>query len=112
MYYYNENFYSEVEEIIEDLDLDCMDENETLKVENCDLEPIITLTAKLIVDSLENHLEERHSENCAEIEYNRIVAVLKQNIDFDKINSELPKLWYPNNTFETFSKAQLLSFLE
>ena len=87
MYYYNENFYNEVEEIIEDLDLDEMDENSILKVENCDLEPIITLTAELIADSLENNLEERHSENCAEIEYNRIIAVLKKNIDFDKINS-------------------------
>ena len=112
MYYFNDKFYNEVEEIIEDLDLDCMDENATIKVENCDLEPIITLNANLIVDSLENHLEDRYSEYRAETEYKRIVNVLKQNIDFDKINSELPKLWYPNNTFETYSKAQLLSFLE
>ena len=112
MYYYNENFYTAVEEIIEDIDIDCMEENDTIKVENCDLEPIITLTAELIIDSLERNLEERHSEDNANEEYNRIVAVLKQNIDFEKLNSELPKLWYPNGTFETFSKAELISFLE
>ena len=112
MYYYNETFYNEISEIIEEWDFEQVGESFTLKVENCDLEPIITLNAVLIADSLKSDLEERHSENCAEIEYNRIVAVLKQNIDFDKINSELPKLWYPNNTFETYSKAQLLSFLE
>ena len=112
MYHYNDRFYNEISEIIEDWDFEQVGESFTLKVENCDLEPIITLTADLIADSIENHLEERHSEDCAEIEYNRIIAVLKQNIDFDKINSELPKLWYPNNTFETYSKAQLLSFLE
>jgi len=112
MYYYNENFYSEVEEIIEDLDLDGMAENGTIKVENCTLEPIIELSANLIAESLYNDLEERHSEDRSEEELKQIIEVLKQNIDFEKLNSELPKLWYPNNTFETYSKTQLLSFLE
>ena len=111
MYYYKEIFYNEISEIIEDWDFDQVGESFTLKVENCTLEPIIKLTAELIADSLENHLEERHSEDCAEIELKRIITAMKHNIDFEKLNSDMPKLWYPNNTFSTFSKAELLYFL-
>lgn len=111
MYYYNEIFYNEISEIIEDWDFDAIPETETLKVENCTQEPIITLTAEMIADCLENHLEERHSEDNAERELKKIIEVLKQNIHFETVNSKLPKLWYPNNTFTTFSMKQLSSFL-
>lgn len=111
MYYYNENFYYQIADIIEDLDLDAMTETEILKVENCTEEPIITLSARLIADSLESNLEERHSENNADGELEKIIKVLNNNIDFNKINSELPKLWYPNNTFETFTKKQLIDLI-
>lgn len=40
-----------------------------------------------------------------------IIKVFNDNIDFKKINSELPKLCYPNNTFEIYTKAQLLELL-
>lgn len=60
MYYYNENFYYQIEDIIEDLDLETMRETEIIKVENCTEEPIITLSARLIADSLESNLEESH----------------------------------------------------
>jgi hypothetical protein len=109
MYYYNDDFYSDIEEIIEDWDLDEMKEDETIRVENSNLEPIITLTADLIAESLEVHLDERHSELHAEREYKEIVKALNDNIDFDKVNSQLPKLFYPNNTFEVFTKAELIT---
>jgi hypothetical protein len=108
MYYYNENFYDEIREIIEDYDFDSFPDDEILKVENCTLEPIITLTAELIADCLENHLEERHSELDAENELKQIIATLKRNIDFDKLNNDMPELWYPNGTFERFTKAELI----
>jgi len=108
MYYYNEKYYYQIADIIEEWDFDAIPEAEVLKVENCTEEPIITLTAELIADCLESHLEERHSENNEEREYEQIIKVLKENIHFETINSRLPKLWYPNNTFQTFTKKQLL----
>lgn len=111
MYYYNEKYYSEIEDIIQGIDLDCMDESESIEVENCTLQPIITLNEDVIINSLESDLEERYSEDDGESEFNQIKEVLKKNIDFDKLNSELPKLWYPNNTFETYNKGQLIAIL-
>jgi len=110
MYYYNENFYDEISDIVEDWDFEQVGESFTLKVENCTLEPIIELSAELIADSLEGDLEERHSEHDAEDELNKIIRALKENIDFEKLNSDMPKLWYPNSTFIYLSKAELLSF--
>ena len=108
MYYYNENFYDEINQIITDWALCGINDDEIIKVENCTLEPIITLTAELIAESLEDELEERFSEDNDEDEFKRIIAALKNNIDFDKLNSKMPKLWYPNGTFESFTKAELI----
>ena len=109
MYYYNENFYDDINEIITDWALLGINDDEIIKVENCTLEPIVTLTAELIAESLEGELEERLSEDNYEGELNQIIAALKNNIDFDKLNSKMPKLWYPNGTFESFTKAELIA---
>lgn len=111
MYYYNETFYSDLTELAEDIDIEAMNDTDTIKVCNCNLEPIVTLSADLIAENLYNDLEERHSEWNAEGELNEIIEALKRNIDFDKLNSELPILWYENNTFKLYSKAELLPFL-
>ena len=111
MIYFNGNFYDQIEDVIEDIDLESFDEAEVLKIENCTLEPIIHLDAEILVDRLEDILCDRHSENNATEEQKEIIEVLKRNINFEKLNSELPKLWFPNNTFETYSKPQILSLL-
>ncbi|MEA4975420.1 MAG: hypothetical protein VB046_06760 [Paludibacter sp.] len=109
MYYYNDDFYSEIEEIIEDLDLDKMKEDETIRVENSTLEPIVTLSAELIAESLDDYLCDRYSELYAEEECKEIIKALNDNIDFNKLNSQLPKLYYPNNTFKVLTKSDLIT---
>jgi len=112
MYYYNEKFYNEVEEIIEDLDLDEMDEGETIKIYDCIEEPIYTISAEKIAEMYVEIDEERHSEDNFEAEHNAIVKVLSENIDFDKINAEMPTLWYSKKTFKLYSKMHLIAFLQ
>lgn len=112
MYYYNEKFYYEVEEIVDDLDLDEMNEGDTIKVFDCNEEPIHTFSADIIAELIRDSQEERYSEDDSEAEHEAIVKILSENIDFDKINSEIPTLWYPQKTFKLYSKAELLSFLE
>lgn len=111
MYYLDDNFYHQLEDIVDDLDLEVMSDTDTIKVENCALEPIITLSAEILADYLEGYLEERHSENNQDEELDKIIQVFKNNIDFEKINSELPKLYYPNNTFVTLTKQELITLL-
>ena len=106
---YNDNYYDELSDIIEDIDVESLKEGDVIKCGNCTLEPIITLTANMIVDSLENHLEERHSEDNVQEELQQITNVLKENIDFDKINSLLPKLWYPNGKEIVFTYEQIMN---
>lgn len=111
MYYYSEKYYDQIKDVAQNLDLYAMSEDATIQVEKCVLQPIVTLNADIVVNGLESELEERYSENDGESEFNQIKEVLKRNIDFKKINSELPRLWYRNNVLETYTKSQLIAFL-
>ena len=108
--YYNGNFYHELSDLVADLDLDEFEIGDTITVEDCDLEPIAMLSAEILMNCLESELEERYSENGDE--YGKVLKVLKENIDFDKINSLLPKLWYPNGKEITFTYEELMAAAE
>ena len=109
-FYYNDKHYSELCALMEDLDiteenLAELEEDWTLKVEETDLEPMFTLDADWICERLD---EERMSEDGDEAD--SINELLKTHIDFTKINELMPKLYYPNNTFFTITKKDLIEY--
>ena len=44
--------------------------------------------------------------------YDKVVKVFKDNIDFEKINSQMPKLYYGNNKSFLVTKQDLLEFIQ
>ena len=103
---YNDNFYNELSDLVEDIDLEAMKSGDTVTVEDCDLEPIMTLTADNLLDCTESIWEERTSENGDE--YESMLEAFKYNIEFEKLNAAMPKLWYPNGKEIIYTYEQLL----
>ena len=108
--YYNENFYHELSDLVADIDLDMLKVGDTITVEDCDLEPIGKLSVDLLTELLMDKWEDRQSED--RLEYDKVEKVIKENIDFDKINALLPELWYPNGKEITFTYEQLMEAAE
>ena len=108
--YYNENFYDELSDLVADLDLEMFKEGDTITVEDCDLEPIGVLSSELLLDFLTDKWEDRQSEDGDE--WIKVEKLIKENIDFYKINALLPKLWYPNGKEITFTYEQIMEAAE
>lgn len=113
MYYYNENFYHDLEQLIDDLDFEKVEEladDFSITYKECDEEPIVQLSADNLGELIRDWQEERFSEDDSEGEHEAIVKILSENIDFDKINSEMPTLWYPSKRKVQLTKADIVAF--
>jgi len=113
MYYYNEKFYHDLEQLIDDLDfekVEDLDNDFNIIYKECDEEPICTLSPYLLGELIRDSHEDRYSEDDSDGEHESIVKALSENIDFDKINSELPTLWYPSKRKVQLTKADIVAF--
>ena len=73
-----------------------------------DLEPIFNIDAENLCQILADCNEDRLSEDFDEEQ--RVLMALSESIDFEKLKELLPKLHYPNNKFETITKADLVEW--
>lgn len=113
MYYYNENFYHDLEQLIDDLDFEKVEEladDFSITYIECDEEKLCTLSADLLAELIRDSHDERFSEDDSDGEFDKIVKILSENIDFEKINSEIPKLWYPSKRKFQLTKADIVTF--
>lgn len=68
-------------------------------------EPIETLCADWIAEKIDDG---RFSEEPYHDEYDRVVKILNETIDFKKVNEALPKMYYPNGKNGVLTKKDLL----
>lgn len=73
-----------VEDLPEDFKIQC---------NGADLEPIVKFTPDWIAERVN---EDRFSEQNSDDEFAKIYKLLKENINFDAINKEIPRLYYSN----------------
>jgi hypothetical protein len=111
-FFYNDKFYSDMEELMDDLDYYEEDvlklpDDYSLDCKGFKLEPIVTLSADWIGERID---EERFTEDGDEIE--KILKVLSANIDFDKINSLMPKIYYESGEKFKITKADMLEWIK
>jgi len=109
MYAIDDRFFSEVQDIAEHLEYEFLVEQTddfTVEAYECDLELIGFLSGETIAERVFE--EDRFSENMDE-DQERIAKILDANIDFEKINSLLPKLWYTSDRKVIFTKAELIA---
>lgn len=108
MYAIDDRFFEEVQDIAEHLEYDFLIEQGddfTVEAYECDLERIGYLSAQVIAERAFD--EDRFSENMDK-DQERIIKILDGSIDFDLINSYMPKLWYPTNRKVIFTKKELI----
>lgn len=112
-FFYDDTFCSDLDDLANVFDIDEDNANELqddwqVKVEMSDLEPIFNIDAdnlcQLLADANEDRLSEDFDEEA------RVLKALKEIIDFEKLKEALPKLYYPNNKFETITKADLVKW--
>lgn len=109
-FFYEDTFCSDLEDFANLFGIDEDNVNELkddwqVKVELSDLEPIFNICAENLCQLLADANEERLSYDFDEEE--KILQALKETINFEKLNDALPKLYYPNNKFQTITKADL-----
>jgi len=112
-FFYDDTFCSDLEDLANVFDIDEYNVNELkddwqVKVEMSDLEPIFYVDADSLCQLLADANEDRLSEDFDE-EAN-ILKALKECIDFEKLKEALPKLYYPNNEFQTITKKDLVEY--
>lgn len=115
-FFYNENFYSDIQTLINSIDIEFNVDNANdlkddweIRVELTDLEPIFELDADSLCQLLADANEDRLTENFDEEQ--RVLAALKECIDFEKLKEKLPKLYYPNGKFMSLKKSDLIDNL-
>jgi len=110
-FFYNDNFYSDMESFIhenfdDESEIAELDDDKLFLCKGSKLEPILKLSAEWIAERID---DERFSENNNDNEVEKIMKVLSGNIDFDKINALLPELYYENYKDKfTITKQDLL----
>jgi len=109
-FFYAGKFYSDIEELMEDLEID----EETIEsmpdfyqCKKGKLEPLVELDAEWILERID---EERFSEDNNEREYERINEALS-SVDFAKVNEKIPKMWYESYEKFEITKADLYEHL-
>lgn len=106
MIYYNDHFYSEFEEILEERledGVEITEDNAIIEYQDCDLEPVFVFDVHRIVEIF---TEERDDEDGNQ--YDKIVELLKKHCDSERINMCMPKLWYPSGPWLQFDLRQLI----
>ncbi len=100
-FFYEDKFYSSLEEMAEDFEdmLQEMADDETFTCNYADHEPIVELSVDWIIDRIDDRFPDDNDDKV----YLKTRKVL-ENIDFDKINSMLPKCYYGGKTFVITAK--------
>ena len=114
-FFYNETFCSDIGDLVDLFHINKKNINELsddwqVKVELSDLEPIFKIDADTLCQLLGDANEERLSEDFNEEE--EVLKALGDNIDFDKLQEALPKLYYQNAISKTITKADLIALFK
>jgi len=89
-----------------------LDDSWSVKVELTSLEKMFTLDMETIQDGIDSRLEDfidRFPEDSNDL-FDKIRSAVAQSVDLEKLNSLIPELYYPNGTFATITKQDLIDW--
>ncbi len=81
-FHIDEDYYSDMDSYVSTFDeeeIKELDDDWAVEAYSCESQPIHVFTPEKIMDTIN---EERFSENGAEEEYDKIIKILNENIDF------------------------------
>jgi len=95
-FFYNDNFYSDLSELAQrfedDDELKDFSDDEIFEIELSSEEPIIVLSAEWIANRVEDERLGDDGDDGDQIE--KLIDVLNKHVDFEKVNSLIPKMFY------------------
>lgn len=109
-FFYEDKFYHDLGDLIDEWGEDEVKnfpDDWSITVEEATEEPILTLSTEWIIERID---DERWTEDGDE--WHKVHKVLVDNIDFQKINTLMPKLWYETRKKVTITKADLLDYMK
>lgn len=110
-FFWEDEFYRDLEELICDIseedDLSDLEDDWEIVVNHSKLEPMFNFNLGWIMNRVE---EERDNEEGTG--YEKLCKILKENINFVKINEDMPKFYYSDNkSKEVITKKDLLEWV-
>ena len=113
-FFYDWKYYSDLDELIDSIldyseEVSDLPEDWEIECMGSKLEPICQLSANWITERID---DDRLSENNVDSEIDEIEKALNVNIDFEKINALIPKLYFVDrrNKFK-ITKKDLLEWV-
>lgn len=115
MYCYgDEIFFNELWELIDHITPSDTEENvieylkdiypEGITANICELKPLIVYD----LDDILNIAEDSEWPEDSDSTYEALKKAIINNIDFEKLNAAVPKLWYPTKEVQSFSLEELI----
>lgn len=110
---YNDNFYSDISDLIDEMESDGIDINELpedykIVCFNTETQPIEQFDAGWILERMD---EERWPEDDDGRFYEKVRKIFNECIDFEKLNSMMPELHYPASSKFFITKNDLIENL-
>lgn len=107
---YNGDFYSELTELCdyegwEEQEIETYPDDFTIEVVECELKPMLVFSIDWIFDRIDDGIFSEYEYDNESME---LIKIFRKHIDFDKINSEIPKMYYETRTKHVFTKQDLL----
>ena len=114
-FFVEDRFMNSIEDLIFHLEIDEENVHELSddwqeKVEISELEPIFKVDADILCQLLADSNEDRLTEDFEE--ETNVLNALKESIDFEKLNSLIPKLYYPSGKYEVITKKDILDYFD
>lgn len=110
-FFIDDNFYYDIESLIEDVleweeieDIKDLSEDYSVIANEAVLGPMFKFDLHHVLNTLD---DDRYPEDNERIE-NKLVDLLKENINFDKIREGMPELYYQSRKQFTITKQDLL----
>ncbi len=114
-FFVDDYFYREIEDLVEELfygdeeEIEELPDDYELEAVESILEPIVQLNGEWITEKIDS---DRFSEDWADDEVSKIMKILNANIDWDKINKEIPSLYYETRNKFFITKTDLLDAIK
>lgn len=117
-FFIDTEFYSDIESFLSDMDMEDIDvvnleDDWKIKVELSELKPMFQYKIEQITDDIiraTDRWEENFPEDSDNV-FKQLEFAIKQSIDLEKLNSLIPKLYYPSGIFVELTKKDLLDYV-
>lgn len=114
-FFVDERFYTDVFDLVEDIkywedidDISELPDEYKIEVTGSKLEPMFVFDLQHVLDTLSEDRMPFESERTE----NELIKVLKDNINFDAINENMPKLYYEDRSNRCYiTKQDIINYI-